>query len=76
LSQIGSGALPVENIPSFALRISPRSGEDAQLRELAKSLRLTPVPILGRLHKGCLWLDLRCLEDDKALLAQLEMLAP
>jgi L-seryl-tRNA(Ser) seleniumtransferase len=76
LSQIGSGALPVENIPSFALRLTPHDGEDVQLRELANSLRGTPVPVLGRLHKGSLWLDLRCLEDDKALLAQLETLAP
>jgi L-seryl-tRNA(Ser) seleniumtransferase len=76
LSQIGSGALPVENIPSFGLRLTPRNSEDAHLRALASRLRCTPVPILGRLHKGSLWLDLRCLEDDNTLLAQLEMLAP
>jgi L-seryl-tRNA(Ser) seleniumtransferase len=74
LSQIGSGALPVENIPSYALRVSPRSGEDAELRELVSRLRATKVPVLGRLHKGSLWLDCRCLEDEACLLAQLESL--
>lgn len=62
LSQIGSGSLPVESLPSAALVIRPVSGEDSQLRDLARRLRELPLPVIGRMHKGALWLDLRCLE--------------
>jgi len=65
LSQIGSGSLPVETLPSAALRITPRSGEDSEVRELAQRLRQLPVPVIGRMHKGALWLDLRCLEAEQ-----------
>jgi L-seryl-tRNA(Ser) seleniumtransferase len=65
LSQIGSGSLPVETLPSAALMIRATSGEDSDLRGLAKTLRQLPVPVIGRMHKGALWLDLRCLEADQ-----------
>ncbi len=41
LSQIGSGALPVQNIPSFGLAITASS--DAQLRALSDAFRQLPV---------------------------------
>ncbi|MGB1141837.1 MAG: L-seryl-tRNA(Sec) selenium transferase, partial [Halioglobus sp.] len=62
LSQIGSGSLPVESLPSAALTIQPISEEDSELRALAQRLRELPLPVIGRMHKGALWLDLRCLE--------------
>lgn len=76
-SQIGSGSLPVDTIPSTALCIAPVSGEDAAVRELAGALRQGTLPIIGRLHKGALWLDMRCLEatQQTAFLAQLHSLA-
>ena len=61
-SQIGSGALPTETIPSAALALTPRP------EALAERLRRLPVPIIGRIHDGALLLDLRCLPDDAALL--------
>lgn len=70
-SQIGSGALPIETIPSAALHISARDGQDATLRQLAHSLRRLAVPVIGRLHKNALWLDLRCLDQEEQFLAQL-----
>jgi L-seryl-tRNA(Ser) seleniumtransferase len=70
-SQIGSGALPVETLPSAALQIHARSGEDADIRALAAALRALPIPVIGRLHRGALWLDLRCLEQDAEFLQQL-----
>ena len=75
-SQIGSGSLPVETLPSAALRIAPASGEDGDLRALADCLRQLPVPVIGRLHKGALWLDLRCLDADReaGFLQQLQAL--
>ena len=63
-SQIGSGALPVDNLPSWGLKLYPSSGKQAgrQLTLLEARLRALPRPIIGRLHDDALWLDLRCLE--------------
>ena len=76
-SQIGSGSLPIETLPSSALVISPLSGDDRALRALAKQLRDLPLPIIGRVHKNALWLDLRCLEEEQqqAFVEQLSMLS-
>ncbi len=61
-SQIGSGALPVEVLPSAALSIKAVNGGDEPLRSLAERLRQLPKPVIGRLHTGAVLLDLRCLE--------------
>ena len=61
-SQIGSGSLPVEVIPSAALSIRCASGADEPLRRLFQRLRTLPKPVIGRLSNGALLLDLRCLE--------------
>jgi L-seryl-tRNA(Ser) seleniumtransferase len=74
MSQIGSGALPVENIASAALRIRPDPSDDIAV--LATRLRQLPKPVIGRLQKGALLLDLRCLEDEDVFLSQLESLSP
>lgn len=66
-SQIGSGSLPVDLIASAALQIAAHSGEDADLRRLLKALRHLPRPIIGRMHKNAIWLDLRCLEPAQEL---------
>lgn len=70
-SQIGSGALPVETIPSACLTLTPVDASDATLRLLSQAMRQLPLPVIGRLHKGAFCLDLRCLEDEKAFLAQM-----
>jgi L-seryl-tRNA(Ser) seleniumtransferase len=64
-SQIGSGALPVERLPSVAVTVAGRRPD-----LLAARLRALPVPVLGRVADGRLWLDCRCLtEADEAVLA-------
>ncbi|NPD13848.1 L-seryl-tRNA(Sec) selenium transferase [Xinfangfangia sp. D13-10-4-6] len=71
-SQIGSGALPVDTIPSAGLRLTGTGG-DAPDR-LAAMLRGLAQPVIGHIRDGALILDLRCLQDDAALtnaLAQL-----
>jgi len=75
-SQIGSGALPVEVLPSAALSITAANGEDEPLRSLAQRLRQLPKPVIGRLHNGALLLDLRCLEPihEEAFIEQLSEL--
>ena len=72
-SQIGSGALPAETLPSAGLAIrsiSPRASGRV-LNALAAALRALPVPVIGRIEKQALVLDLRCLEDERAFLASL-----
>ena len=66
-SQIGSGALPVDLLPSFAVTIG-----GAALQGLAKLLRELPRPVIGRIARGRLILDCRCLEpaDESAFIAQ------
>jgi L-seryl-tRNA(Ser) seleniumtransferase len=69
-SQIGSGALPLETIPSAGLAIRPRTerGAGRALDRLAAAFRRLPVPVIGRLEDGALILDLRCLEDEAAFM--------
>jgi L-seryl-tRNA(Ser) seleniumtransferase len=74
LSQIGSGALPVETIPSFAIAIESDQGRDSDLRRLAIELRKLPRPVIGRIHDGSLLLDLRCLDCESLFLQQLPQL--
>lgn len=73
--QIGSGALPVEQLASAGLAISPsgqgRKGRGAALEALAVALRALPVPVIGRISEDRLLLDLRCLEEPGLLTAQL-----
>lgn len=66
-SQIGSGSLPVDLLPSFALRIAPAGGKRASGRTLdriAAAFRSLPVPVIGRIADGAFLLDLRCLEEE------------
>jgi L-seryl-tRNA(Ser) seleniumtransferase len=68
LSQIGSGSLPVDRLPSQALTFTPEDGSGSQLEALAERWRRLPVPLIGRIYDGRLWLDLRCLEDETGFL--------
>jgi L-seryl-tRNA(Ser) seleniumtransferase len=74
-SQIGSGSLPVDRLPSHALVIRPNGRRGGLLRDLETALRQLPIPIIGRIADGALWLDLRCLEDPDAFRGQLAILA-
>ncbi len=71
-SQIGSGALPLETIPSVGLRMTPNP-ENCRLcvEMLAARFRALPVPVIGRIKHGALVLDLRCLTEPHVLLKQL-----
>ncbi|AOW14591.1 L-seryl-tRNA(Sec) selenium transferase [Hydrogenophaga crassostreae] len=74
MSQIGSGSLPVDLLPSFALRIKPvgsKKGSGRWLDQLAGEFRKLPIPVIGRIADGAFLLDLRCLEDEAGFLAML-----
>jgi L-seryl-tRNA(Ser) seleniumtransferase len=59
-SQIGSGALPVDLLPSHAVTLT-----GPNLEALAARLRALPIPVIGRIAEGRLWLDCRCLEPEQ-----------
>jgi L-seryl-tRNA(Ser) seleniumtransferase len=61
-SQIGSGALPVDRLPSHGFCVRKAAGKRGSLTRLEAQLRKLPRPIIGRLAEKALWLDLRCLE--------------
>ncbi len=60
-AQLGSGALPLEEFPSAALRLK-RRGASAAI--LAASLRKADPPIIGYVHKSWICLDLKAVADD------------
>jgi len=74
-SQIGSGSLPVDRLPSAGLAITPvlpgRRGAGSALDRLASALRGLPAPVIGRIDEDRLLLDCRCVDDVAPLLALL-----
>lgn len=70
-SQIGSGSLPVDRLPSWAVTFTPKEGRGSALEALTGRWRGLAKPIIGRVADGRVWLDLRCLEDEAALLREL-----
>ena len=78
-SQIGSGALPVERLPSAAISLRPLrpgKGDGAWLNSLGERLRALPVPVIGRVANDALLLDIRTLEDEAALVDGIAGAAP
>ena len=54
--QIGSGALPVETLPSVALVLEP---SEISAEMLATQFRNATIPVIGRIKDGLFWLDMR-----------------
>lgn len=77
-SQIGSGALPVDQLPSFGLAVRGASKTGNALGKLEQRLRALPLPVIGRVAQDTLWLDLRCLDDHQQprFIEQLSLLGP
>ncbi len=76
-SQIGSGALPVERLPSAALVIRPTAKKPGKtLLTVEAAFRRLPTPVIGYIRDDAYHLDLRCLEarDEARFLAQLAQL--
>ena len=80
-SQIGSGSLPVDRLPSACVAIGAPAGArrtGSFPNRLAKALRELPLPVIGRIEDAQVKLDVRCLdgaEAEAAFVAQLPLLA-
>ncbi|MDZ4254228.1 MAG: L-seryl-tRNA(Sec) selenium transferase [Sulfuritalea sp.] len=61
-SQIGSGSLPVDRLPSAGFAVKPQARRSGVLNRIEAALRALPKPVIGRIEDGALLLDLRCLE--------------
>jgi L-seryl-tRNA(Ser) seleniumtransferase len=61
-SRVGGGALPEEELESRALVLEPL---DRTVNELEKSLRLIPLPVIGRIEEDRFMLDMRTVGDDE-----------
>ena len=76
-SQIGSGALPVERLPSAALVVRPNARKAGKfLLTVEAAFRGLPTPVIGHIRDDACRLDLRCLEakDEARFVAQLPQL--
>jgi L-seryl-tRNA(Ser) seleniumtransferase len=71
-AEMGSGSLPGTTLPSLAVTIA--HAEDRALRETLAALRRLPIPVIGRLGQGRIWLDLRGAEPLDELLTTLDRL--
>jgi L-seryl-tRNA(Ser) seleniumtransferase len=61
-SRVGGGALPEENLESRAVVLEPL---DRTVNELEKHLRLSSLPVIGRIEEDRLILDMRTVTDDE-----------
>jgi L-seryl-tRNA(Ser) seleniumtransferase len=59
-SQIGSGALPTEELPTLVIAIT-HGAENAQ--RIAEKFRAANPPVIGRIHDDRFLLDLRAIFD-------------
>jgi L-seryl-tRNA(Ser) seleniumtransferase len=76
-SQIGSGSLPVDRLPSAGFAIRPQGKKGGVLNRIEAALRGLPRPVIGRIEGGALLLDLRCLAaaEETEFAAQLSTLS-
>ena len=74
-SQIGSGSLPVDSLPSAAIAVTGGGKRRGSFVErIAAAFRALPVPVIGRIKDGAFLMDLRCLDDEAGFIAQLDQL--
>jgi L-seryl-tRNA(Ser) seleniumtransferase len=61
-SRVGGGALPEENLESRAVVLEPL---DRTVNDLERDLRMSPLPVIGRIENDWYFLDMRTVADDE-----------
>jgi len=61
-SRVGGGAMPEQDIASWAVAVRP---ENIKISRLETLLRHAPVPVVGRVEGDRLLLDMRTIADDE-----------
>ncbi|SCG83707.1 selenocysteine synthase [Proteiniborus sp. DW1] len=61
-SQVGGGSMPLEQIPTKCIVIY---SEDSSIASLEKNLRANSIPIITRIFKDKLYMDLRTIEEEE-----------
>ncbi len=61
-SQVGSGSVPVETIPTKLIQVKPAA---VSAESLVKRLRYNNPPVFARVHKDAVLLDLRTIQEDE-----------
>ena len=61
-SQVGGGAMPGQNLASWAVGVQPNN---IKISQLERRLRHASVPVIGRIEKDRLLLDMRTVADDE-----------
>jgi L-seryl-tRNA(Ser) seleniumtransferase len=75
MSQIGSGSLPVDLLPSAGIAIAtPGRRRGALAAVISGAFRALPVPVIGRVKDGAFIMDMRCLMHEEEFLEQLKHL--
>lgn len=71
VSQVGGGALPEQNLPSWAVALQPQR---LKVTQLEKRLRGAVTPVMGRLDNDRLLLDFRTVaeHDEDVLMASIQ----
>lgn len=70
-SQVGSGAVPVETIPTKLIQIIPKN---ISAENLGLELRRNSPPIFTRVQKGAVWIDLRTVTEDEETIVRSALL--
>ena len=74
-AQVGSGSQPLARIPSVAVTIAPATEKTpTKITALFARLLALPQPVIGRIERDKIWLDLRSLASLDRLLDSLETL--
>ena len=61
VAKVGGGALPLTELPSYAVAIEPLQISAA---ELDRRFRKLEIPVIGRIHEDRLLLDMRTFSED------------
>ena len=71
-AEVGSGTMPGHHVPSVAVVL--RTKTNSMTSKLSASLRQLPIPVIGRIYKGALYLDMHGAEPLDEVLANLNAL--